>query len=425
MQEAFLHYAWKFQKFEDAGLQLVSGQGISVIRPGHHNPLAGPDFLDARIRIDDTLWAGHVEIHVNASDWYAHKHQNDPAYNNVILHVVWHNDVPVLGKEEVPIPTIALRHYVPENLYVSYTELLKKRTVFIPCEKDIATVDPFIRHAWLERLYLERLKRRVFDIQDDLERSIGNWEAAFFIQLASGFGTKINKAAFTALARQIPFRVLSRSRSNARSLEALLMGMGGILEGEQGVDPYLLDLRQEFQYLKHKFKLSPLTLERVHYFKLRPTNFPTLRLSQLAGLLHRNADLLTKCMEKKSLAEFHQLLRVRASSYWDTHYTFGNHSTPKPKVTSRTFINTLVVNTILPFKYAYLRSRGSDPWSVVLQLIQQIKPESNSIIRGYQEIGIEANSAMDSQALLELYGNYCQSKRCLECVIGHQLLGRK
>ena len=425
MQEAFLHFIWKYRKCGSSQLELVSGQTLTILHPGQHNQLAGPDFLDARIRIDQTLWAGHVEIHVKASDWYTHQHERDPAYENVILHVVWDNNLSVIGKDELPIPTLELQYFVPQELHPSYEELLRRRTVFIPCEKEVSTVEPMVVRSWLDRMYLERLQRKVEAIQEDLDRTVGNWEAAFFVQLAMGFGTKINKKAFAALARQIPYHVICKSRSGIQTLEALFMGMGGLLRSNECADPYLIQLRREFEFLSQKFDLKPRIQERIHFFKLRPMNFPTIRLSQLAGLYHQHPRLLTRCIGTNSIGELHHLFQIAASTYWETHYTFGNPSPSRKKVTSHTFINTILINVVLPFKYAYWRSRGRDPWEEVMHLIRQLPAENNSIICRFRKLGILAPSAMDTQALLELHTFYCRSKRCLDCSIGHRLLGRK
>jgi len=425
MQESFLHFVWKYRYYNRPGLKLVSGQDVIILHPGQHNQLAGPDFLDARIRIEETMWAGHVEIHVNASDWYAHRHERDPAYENVILHVVWHNNFDVIGKAGVPIPTLQLRKQIPDDLYSSYEDLIRKRALFIPCEKEISDIDLIVIRSWLERLYLERLQRKVKAIEEVLDRTSGNWEAAFIIQLITGFGTKINKEAFAELAWQIPYRVLCKIRSNYQSLEALFMGMGRLLDIARTTDPYLMAQRMEYKYLRQKFDLKALNQERMHFFKLRPFNFPTIRLSQLAGLLHRSPDLFTQCIRSNSIGALYQILRMRTSPYWETHYTFGNTTSPRTKVTSRAFIESLLINVVIPFKYAYLRSRGKNPWMETMGLIEQIQPERNSIIDQFDELGISSASAMDTQALLELHTFYCRSKRCLECAIGHRLLGRK
>ena len=403
---------------------LESGQQVSVIQPGQHNPLAGPDFLDARIRIDETLWAGHVEIHVNASDWYAHRHEKDPAYENVILHAVWNNDVPVLGKDDQLLPTLELQRFLQDDLYSSYKAFLERQVAFIPCEREIAQVDAIITRSWLERLYLERLQRKVNEILKDLERTKGDWEAIFFLHLAMGFGTKINKQAFTAMAGQIPFRVLCKTRTNWKALEALLMGAAGLLDKSQNADPYLLELCEEFDYLKRKFELSIIRTERAHFFKLRPMNFPTVRLSQLAGLYHLRAGLMSQCIEVMDIGMLYKILRVGVSPYWETHYTFGKVSASKAKITSSSFLNALLINVILPFKYAYSRSMGQDPWSEIIQLIQQLPPEKNTIVTQFAALGVTAHSALETQSLLELHNYYCKSKRCLDCAIGHRLLGR-
>lgn len=424
MQEAFLHYVWKYQKWNAPGLKLVSGESVSVLHPGKHNDLAGPDFLDARIRINETLWAGHVEIHINASDWYAHRHEGDSAYDNVILHVVWNDNMPVLHKEGVPFPTLELSDAISHSLYVDYTKLIRQRPAFIPCEKEIETVNKIVVDTWLERLCMERLQHRVQAIMTLKSDLGGHWEAVFFILLAQGFGSRINKEPFRAMAMKIPYRVLCRVRGKPYSLEALFMGMAGLLEIGKASDPYQIALQKEFKYVCRKYNLDPFPQPRAHFYKLRPHNFPTIRLSQLAQLYYRLPDLLTECIRLNSATELYPLLRTAASTYWERHYIFGKSSTAKPKITTNAFMDTLLINVILPVKFAYARDKGDEGWEIVSHLFQQIRPERNSILRQYAHVGIGAASAMDSQALLELHSGYCMAKRCLECAIGHRLLGR-
>ena len=425
MKEAFLHYLWKHRKCDQPGLLLTSGDPLFILHPGNHNTLAGPDFLNARIRIGNTEWAGHVEVHIHSSDWYAHKHETDPAYDNVILHVVWHDNLPVLGAAGQPLPTLELRKWIPQKLLISYQELVKRKARFINCEKDIGQVDSFVTKAWLERLYIERLERRVSGIQAHLNTHKNHWEAVFFLWLAQGFGSKINKSEFFEVARHIPFQVLTRIKDHPRALEAIFLGTAGLLDSVGIQDKYQEELRTEYRYLLHKFNLKKPETASVQFYKLRPMNFPTIRLSQLAQLFHLHPRIFARCMSLIKRKSLHSLFKVSTSEYWESHYTFGQVSSRRKKIISASFIDTLLLNVVLPFKFAYLKGREKDAGAVVMKLIREIPPESNAIIKAYSEVGVNADSALESQAILELHQYYCRPNRCLDCMLGHQLLHGK
>lgn len=400
----------------------MSGESLFILHPGHHNALAGPDFLNARIRIGNTEWAGHVEVHVHASDWYAHQHETDPAYDNVILHVVWYDNLPVLGSAGQPLPTLELRKWVPQELLASYQQLLERKASFVNCDKDIGQVDPFIIKAWLERVYIERLERRVDRIQSYLSTYNNHWEAVFFLWLAQGFGSKINKSAFFDVARHIPFHVLTKLKDRPKSLEAILFGTAGLLESAQVQDKYFEELRSEYLFILHKFSLEKPDAAGVQFLKLRPMNFPTIRLAQLARLLHLHPRIFKHCIRLIKRKSLHAIFKVSTSEYWESHYTFGHVSAKRKKALSKTFIDSLLINVVLPFKFAYMRAMAKDAGTAVLKLIREIPPESNAIIKAYAELGVQADSALESQAILELHQNYCKPNRCLDCLVGHQLL---
>jgi len=426
MQEDFLHFLWKFRKLDLPGLQTSCGQTLFIIHPGHHNKLSGPDFFNARIRLNDQLWAGNIEIHVRSSDWYAHHHERDPNYDNVILHVVWHDDVPVVDAGGIAIPTLEIRTMLRPSSLRSYRELMKVRSgQFINCEKQIATIDKFVLSTWTERLFFERLIAKVSKIETLLPAVNSDWEAVSFLIILQGFGSKINKENFFELGRRIPYQVVKKVKGYPAKLEAILYGVSGILDANEPIDSYHQSLHTEFNFLAHKFTLKQPTQKKVEYFRLRPMNFPTIRLSQFATLWcedHFNFDALMSEYNFKSLVD---MLTVKASGYWETHYIFGKESKPRPKRTSKAFIESLVLNAILPLRFAYARYRGLDQNEKILSMVRSLQAEKNGITRSYVALGIEVASALDSQALLQLYNSYCSKHRCLECSIGHFVLQDK
>ncbi|MBT8234945.1 MAG: DUF2851 family protein [Bacteroidia bacterium] len=426
MQEDFLHFLWKFRKLDFPGLQTSCGQSLFIIDPGHHNKLSGPDFFNARIRLNDQLWAGNIEIHVRASDWYAHNHERDPNYENVILHVVWQEDIPVINIAGHAIPTLEMRTMLRPDSLRSYRELMKVRSgQFINCDKQIGTISTFALNAWMERLFFERLIEKVSQIESLLPVCNSDWEAVSFLILLQGFGSKINKENFSELGRKIPYQVVHKVKRAPAKLEAILFGMAGLLDESDPLDSYHQSLRTEFDFLAHKFNLKQASRKKVEFFKLRPMNFPTIRLSQFASFWCDAKNSFEALMSESRYGSLEKMLSAKASGYWDTHYVFGKESKRKPKKTSKAFIEVLVLNAILPLKFAYSRYRGIDQNEKILSLVRSLKPENNSVTRSYAKLGINAASALESQALLQLYKRYCLKHRCLECSIGHFLLQDK
>lgn len=424
MREDFLHYLWKYKKFAFAKAKTTSQQPISLVSVGQHNLGAGPDFFNAQLHIDDQLWAGNVEIHLKSSDWYAHHHETDAAYDSVILHVVWNHDVDVYRSDNSPIPTLELKNYVSEKSLENYQELFAHQSAkWINCEEHLCDVPDIIQTNWLERLYFERLARKTETIEELLKASQGDWESVFFKMIARSFGTKVNGEAFLSLASSIDFNVVRKCSAEPFRLEALLLGQAAILP-EQSFDSYPLQLIAEFEFVVHKFNVTNRGVLPVHFFKLRPDNFPTIRLSQLAQVYHKHQNIFQKLMTTSSTADVYEIFKVQASPYWNTHYSFTSSHKSKPKKLTKRFIDLLLINTIIPIKFAYGKRQGIDVEDEVLELISAIQPESNSIIKKFNRLRKKATSAQETQALLEMYTNYCSPNKCLQCANGNWLMGR-
>lgn len=426
MQEDFLHFLWKYRKLDAPGLTTNCGQTLFIIHPGHHNNLSGPDFFNARIRLNDQLWAGNVEIHVRASDWYVHNHERDPNYDNIILHVVWQEDLPVFNALGDAIPTLEMRKILRPSALESYRNLMKSRTgQFIYCENQLASVDPWRIDAWKERLFFERLIEKVSQIESLLQACNADWEAVTFLMVLQGFGSKINKENFLRVGRRIPFYVVKKVQSAPAKLEALLFGVAGLLNVKNPIDPYNQKMLDTFEFLSQKFNVKKGIRKEVEFFKLRPMNFPTLRFSQFAAFWCDPAHNFDTLMSEYRCVILKEMLVSSASDYWETHYIFGKESDRKPKSTSNAFIESLILNAIIPLRFAYARYRGIDRNERILELVRTLKSEKNRIVDSYTDLGITSTSALDSQALLQLYKAYCLKHRCLECSIGHFLLQDK
>ncbi|APG64037.1 hypothetical protein LPB136_01025 [Tenacibaculum todarodis] len=421
MKEDFLHYVWRYKLIASAEIETTKNEEIEILNPGVYNTNSGPDFLNTQLKINKQLWVGNVEIHLNSSDWYLHKHEEDVNYDAVILHVVWQHDVEVFMKDNSPIPTLELKGLIDNNLLKSYQNLFSKQQRWIPCENQISEVDKFVVNNWLERLYFERLERKSSVIEELLNKSNSDYEAVLFQLLAKNFGLKTNAEAFLSLATSLDFSVVRKESFNAESLEALLFGQAGFLE-EVAEENYQNELKKEYEYLKHKHKLSPIANRQFQFFRMRPNNFPTIRIAQLVSLFNKHQNLFSKLIEVTKMEDFYSLLSVEVNEFWKTHYTFETTSKKSPKKLTKSFIDLLLINTIIPLKFQYLNSRGEVDEEDFLQLIQQLKPEKNTIISKFSDLKISAKNAFESQALLELKNNYCAPKQCLQCAIGKTIL---
>lgn len=424
MREDFLHYLWKHKKFAFAKARTTSNHSITLITAGTHNHGAGPDFFNARLTIADQEWAGNVEIHLKASDWYAHGHETDPAYDTVILHVVWEHDVDVYRADNTPLPTLALKDYVSPEQLENYQRLFAyQNNKWIPCESELSEVPEPIWQHWQERLYLERLQHKTERIQALLQVVNNDWEHLLFVMIARSFGTSVNADAFESLARSFDFNVVRKCAQEPFRLEALLLGAGNLLP-EDSVDSYALQLQGEYEFVAHKFQIQTQGVLPIQFFKLRPPNFPTIRLSQLAMLYHSISGLFQKLMNAQECSAFYKLLTVAASQYWDTHFSFGKTQNKRTKKVTKAFIDLLLINTIIPIQFAYNQHLGKEVPEDILDLIAQIKPEKNSIVQQFDSLRPKAATAMHSQAVLQLKKHYCDQKQCLRCEVGNWLIGK-
>ena len=421
MKEEFLHFLWQYKLFNTTSLTSVEGETVEVIDSGVYNTNSGPDFLNAEVKIDGQLWIGNVEIHVQSSDWYAHHHEKDVNYDAVILHVVWNYDTDVFMKNNRPLPTVELQKVVQKEVLKNYQKLFSKEQRWIPCEKQIKQTDSFLLNNWLERLYFERLENKSVEIKELLQKSNNDYEAVLFQLLAKNFGLKVNGTTFLQLAQSFDFSVLRKVRFNEEQLSALLFGQAGFLADEIE-ESYYEQLKNEYAYIQHKYKLQSLTKHRFQFFRMRPNNFPTIRMAQLVALYYRHQNLFSQILEVSSLKGFYMLFSVEVNDFWKTHYTFETTSKKSSKKLTKSFIDLLIINTIIPLKFVYEQERGEVDEEKLLQLMQQLKPEKNSIVSKFRELKISAKNAFESQALLELKNNYCAKKRCLQCAIGNSLI---
>jgi hypothetical protein len=419
MTERLLQYIWQFQYYNVAGLQTQDGEQVQIIYPGSYNTNQGPDFLDAKIKIGDTVWAGSIELHVQASQWHNHKHSSDDNYNNVILHVVWQNDKPGVTN----LPTAELQPLVSTLLLTQY-EALMTTGGFIPCEKILHNVPAITWVAWKERLLVERLLQKSNIIFDYLRQSNNHWEEAFWWLLAKNFGIKINSAAFEQMAQSIPVTVLAKHKNQIHQLEALLLGQAGLLNDNYEED-YPNLLKKEYQFLQTKYKLKPAVLP-VHFLRMRPANFPTVRLAQLAMLVYTSVHLFAKVKECITVEELQQLLQVTANDYWHYHYIFDEPVAFKKKTLGTQMIDNIIINTIVPTVFAYGQYHNDNSYKdKALRWLEKITAEKNVITNGFMALGVTNGNAFDSQALIQLKNNYCNKKHCLSCSVGNSLLKAK
>ena len=423
MREDLLHFVWKYKKLQLLDMVTTQNETLTIVDVGSHNHLAGPDFFNAKIIIDGQLWAGNIEIHINGSDWFTHHHEKDVNYENVILHVVWKDDMVVFRRDKTIIPTLELSHYVPETILRNYQNLFEKqRSKFINCENEISNIDGFTIANWLERLYIERLEQKSILINQLLITSKNDWENVLFTLLLKNFGLKINSGSFYSLAHCLDYSIVRKLQKNPFQLESVLLGLAGLLNHDSKLDTYHDSLMTEYMYLKNKFGITEEAVQKPEFFKLRPANFPTIRLSQIANVYGRHQNLFQMMISTRSLAELYAIFNISASEYWDTHFTFGKESRKSTKRLTKKFIDLLIINTIIPIKFCYARSLGKNPDESILSIIDSIKQEENNILKKFTGLGLKSKTAGESQAILQLYNQYCTKNKCLECAIGSSLL---
>ncbi len=423
MNEDFLLYIWRYQLY-DTDLQTTQGEEIVVKNPGIRNRDSGPDFSGGVVRIGDTLWAGNIEIHVRSSDWLAHGHQNNEAYRNVILHVVYQHDRDITDKNGLSLPTLELAGKFDEHLFEKYQYFLHNKNR-IPCSEDIHLIDPITKTSWLERLLAERLERKAKAVEEILTRNKNDWETTFYQVLAGNFGFKVNNQPFAMLAAGLPLQILLKHRDSNFQIEALLTGQAGLL-GKTFADDYPVRLKKEYDFLKKKYGLVPMEPHLWKFMRLRPVNFPTIRLSQFAALITLHENLFASLVHCQSIGDVIDFFNIKASSYWDNHFTFDNPSPGSPKKLGISAIRILIINTVVQFLYLYGILRGKQSYrDRAIGFLLELPAEKNAIIREWEKLSFKAENALESQALLELKSRYCNLKRCLDCAIGVHLLKKQ
>ncbi len=420
MSEDFLQYIWQHRLYLSEGNQTMDGEPVEPVQPGLQNIHAGPDFTDARIRIDNTLWAGCVEVHLRSSDWERHGHHNDPAYNNVVLHVVYQHDVDTYNARKQKIPVMEL--HFDTRYYDNYNRLVDSKSR-IACHNDLSIVDKISLASWLERLAIERLEGKAEAIMQTYASTSNNWEETLYQRLARNFGFSLNALPFEILAKSLPLGILLKHKDNLQQIEALLFGQAGLLIDENTDDIYYVDLRKEYLYLQKKYRLIPVDRFLWKFLRLRPVNFPTLRIAQLAMLLYRNEHLFSQIIDTDRTETFQEIFDIQASGYWDTHYVFGKDSLKRSKSFGQMAFHTVLINTIVPFLFVYGKARGKDEFCTrAVRLLESLPPEKNALLTQWEGLGVCNTDAFVSQALLQLTNGYCLPKRCLSCAIGNKII---
>ena len=430
--EELLHYVWKHKLLPLTELQTTDGRVIEILDPGLHNRNAGPDFFNAKVKIGGTLWVGNVEIHMKSSDWYRHGHDRDAHYNNVVLHVVALADMEAKTQDGNYLPQMVLQ--IPQPLKDNYEQLLHNDQ-YPPCYRIIPDLTRLTVHSWMAALQTERLEQKTEAIQRRVDQCDGSWEDAYFVTLARNYGFGINGEAFEQWALNVPLRAVGKHRDDLFQIEAIFMGQAGLLQLESIPERYQADalnegyfakLRNEYLYLAHKFTLTPMSYEPWQFLRLRPQNFPHIRIAQLANLYYERKAGLSVLLECETLEQLRQLLQTHVTPYWETHFLFGAESPQSSKKTSISSANLLIINTAIPMLFAVGRHRQNEKYcDRAFDFLEQLKAEDNHIIRMWKACGLEVNTAGDSQALIQLKKQYCDRKDCLHCRIGYEYMRKK
>lgn len=416
MTERLLQYIWQFQYFNREGLQTTDGDALEIVCAGTINKNQGPDFHNAKIKIENTILAGTIEIHCKASEWEKHHHHNDKNFRNVILHVVFEND----AFFDNHIPVLELRSRISNLMLQQYERLMMSRT-FVACSGSIQEIKEITWLSWKERLLAERLTRKAARVHELLNQNNAHWEETFWWLLARCFGTKVNSDAFEAIARSVPIAVLARHKNSIHQLEALLLGQANLLN-DDFEEEYPKMLQREYRFLKSKYNLKPIEIP-VHFLRMRPGNFPTIRLAQLAMLITQSTHLFSKILEAEKVKDIEGWLNCSANDFWHYHYHFRLQSEFKKKKLGKSMAASIIINTVVPSLFAYGLYHNNEPQKMkAISWLEQIHTENNSILSGFAQLSVMSKSAYDSQALIELKNEYCIKKRCLECSVGNTIL---
>jgi hypothetical protein len=412
MKEEFLHYL-----FEQ---QLIDNTEFEIISPGIKNVDAGPDFFNAKIKIGETIWAGNVEIHIQSSDWNRHGHQNDKSYDNIILHLVLKHDVEIYSTSARLIPTYEIKFN--QELFNIYDSLIQNK-LWVHCENELYQIDAFTKLSYQQSLAIERLERKSKYFEDLLEYNKNDWGETFFQAIAKGIGGKLNQVPFELLAKSVSLKVLSKSRGNLLQIESIIYGQAGLLEDNLENDNYYSDLQKEYKYQKKKNSLTSVRPELWKFSKIRPYNFPTIKIALLAKLINKYQSLLSIIIKCGNIDELEEIFDIEASEYWETHYLFGKESKKLTKKIGKASKHHLIINTIIPFLYVYADKTGKENLKEKsLDWLTKLPDEDNSITRNWEQRGFENTNALQSQALIELKNERCDKHRCLDCRIAHKIL---
>jgi hypothetical protein len=423
MTEAFLYYVWQFQYFSKSGLQTTDGAPVSIYNPGQRNLHAGPDFFHARVRIGDMEWVGNIEMHIHASGWTSHKHDKDTAYENVILHVVWKEDEKIVRKDQSVLPTLELKDRVSDKLLLQYRRLVNT-PMKIPCASFISAITDLTRHSMFDKALMQRLETKAGQVRGRLERNHFDWEETAYQMLCANFGFKVNAEPFEQLAQSLPYKYLLKHADQPLQVEAMLFGHAGFL-ADSFNDTYFMLLKREHALLRAKYTLADRELNKAQwrFLRLRPANFPTLRIAQLAALLCTQKNIFSTLVETATFRALQAVFAVTQSAYWQHHYRFDKAvEEPVPPLGAMS-VSNIMINTVVPLLVAYGKTKDEQRYvDRAIDILQHLAAEENTIIRSWQALGVKCTSAADSQALIELYNGFCLRRRCLDCNIGFSIL---
>ena len=419
--EDFLHFVWKYHLFNHKELFTDSNEPVEIISPGFHNTHAGADFENVKIRIADTLWVGNVEIHIKSSDWDRHDHTSDESYNNVILHVVYEKDRAVFRSDGTQIATLTLKEHLLPGIEQRYKDLMENLS-WIPCEKVVHNVEDIHFRSWLARVLIERLEDKSALVLDLLKECKGSWDDVFYWLLARNLGFKTNAVPFELLARSLPQQILAKHKSSARQIEALVFGQAGLLKHPE--DEYSLALHKEYIYLQHKYQLKPIDAYLWRFMRLRPQNFPSIRLAQFAALIIKSQYLFSRILDMKNSKDIISVFRdLPVNYYWKKHYRFGKVSENVCSDLGLNSVHNILLNSVVISLFSFGKYTGNQQLiDRALELLENLPPETNQIINQFKSLGLRADTAAGSQALLQLKKYYCDQKKCVTCAIGAKII---
>lgn len=418
--EDLLQFVWEHQLFDASNLVTLTGENIIIIKQGLLNKNSGPDFENATIKLGETTFYGAIEIHLDGNDWNTHGHTKDEHYNNVILHVCLKASQNVLRQDGSEIPTLLLNDKINTSALYYYQNLMEEKAI-IPCANLLPRVDDLTKFTWLERMLVERMEERCETFETYMQQSNGNWNQTFYTSVVRAFGMPVNKHAFEEIAFALSFEIVRRHSASLFQLEALFFGIAGLLQDSKVTNNYVQALQNEYAFLSAKYSLSPIAT-KLKFGRMRPMALPTVKLAQLAALWHHSPGLVSDVLELPELSTIQEQLSFETSEYWKNHYTLHKESFPVGKQLSRTAIDLLLLNAIIPFSFYYQKVKSDGNTQKALQYLTELKPEQNSIIAEWKNLGEKVNNAFSTQGVLHLYKYYCSKKNCLSCNIGRKIL---